>query len=90
MLVYAFYPLVETNGNEELKANNALIHCRPIYGTDKLKRPVGFSQIIAILTNLSTHNSPLGWIKNPPNTYGKNTNNGCRLSKIPITEKAMV
>jgi hypothetical protein len=35
MLLYVLYPLVETNGNEELKANNALIHCRPIYGTDK-------------------------------------------------------
>jgi hypothetical protein len=37
MLVYAFYPLVETNGNEEMKAKNALIHCLPIYGTDKLR-----------------------------------------------------
>ncbi|WP_295714796.1 hypothetical protein [Mucilaginibacter sp.] len=35
MFVYAFYPLVETIGNEELKANSGLIHYRPIYGADK-------------------------------------------------------
>ncbi len=54
MLLYVLYPLVETNGNEELKANNALIHCRPIYGTAMNREPGGFSQIRAMLTCVHT------------------------------------
>jgi hypothetical protein len=54
MLVYAFYPLVETNGNEELKTNNALIIAVSFMG--RINKDLGWLQPnIAVLTNLCSH-----------------------------------